>query len=142
MNRPIIRSHPVMAGVAIALALTCSSGWANPVAKAAPAYGLSPEQLEARATDLCPIERIDVAARAGVPFCIIHGDDDKVVPLEPNSAELKKRYEAAGQGDLVTLIVAPGQGHSFWEGFFRCQELVDFAIARAKAGAAEETQPK
>jgi len=102
------------------------------VAKAAPAYGLSPEQLEARATDLCPIERIDVAARAGVPFCIIHGDDDKVVPLGPNSAELKKRYEAAGRGDLVTLNVAQGQGHSFWEGFFHCQPLVDFLIDRAK----------
>lgn len=41
--------------------------------------------------------------------------------------------EAAGKGDLVTLIVAPGQGHSFWEGFFHCQPLVDFLIARAKA---------
>ena len=103
------------------------------VAKAAVAYGLSPEQLAARAADLCPIERINVAAQAGVPFCIIHGDDDTVVPLEPNSAELKKRYDAAGKGDLVTLIVAPGQGHSFWEGFFHCQPLVDFLIARAKS---------
>ena len=102
--------------------------------KAAPAYGLPPADLAARATDLCPIERIDVAAKAGVPFCIIHGDDDKVVPLEPNSLRLKQAYEAAGKGDLVTLIVAEGQGHNFWEGFFRCQELVDFLIARAKAG--------
>jgi hypothetical protein len=31
--------------------------------------------------------------------------------------------------------VAKDQGHNFWEGFFRCQELVDFAIARARAGA-------
>jgi len=100
--------------------------------KAAVAYGLTPQQLAAQAADLCPIERIVVAARAGVPFCIIHGDDDKVVPLEPNSAELKRRYEAAGKGDLVTLIIAPGQGHSFWEGFFHCQPLVDFLIARAK----------
>ena len=100
--------------------------------KAAPAYGLPPAELAAKAAELCPIERIDVAAQAGVPFCIIHGDDDKVVPLEPNSAELKKRYEAAGKGELVTLIVAPGQGHSFWEGFFHCQPLVDFLIARAK----------
>ncbi|MDA1039334.1 MAG: prolyl oligopeptidase family serine peptidase [Planctomycetota bacterium] len=105
------------------------------VAKAAVAYGLSPEQLSAQAAALCPIERIDVAAQAGVPFCIIHGDDDKVVPLGPNSAEVKKRYEAAGKGDLVTLIVAPGQGHSFWEGFFHCQPLVDFLINRAKAAA-------
>lgn len=103
------------------------------LAKAAVAYGLTPEQLAAQAAARCPIERIVVAAQAGVPFCIIHGDDDKVVPLGPNSAELKKRYEAAGKGDLVTLIVAPGQGHSMWEGFFHCQPLVDFLIACAKA---------
>ncbi len=108
------------------------------LAKAAVAYGLSPEQLAAQAADLCPIERIDVAARAGVPFCIIHGDDDKVVPLGPNSAELKKRYEAAGKGELVTLIVAPDQGHSFWEGFFHCQPLVEFLIDRAKAQPAHQ----
>lgn len=102
--------------------------------KAAPAYGLTPAELAAKAAELCPIERIAVAAKAGVPVCIIHGDDDKVVPLEPNSLRLKQTYEAAGKGELVTLIVAEGQGHSFWEGFFRCQELVDFLIARAKAG--------
>ena len=61
------------------------------LAKAAVAYGLSPEQLAAQAAELCPIERIDVAARAGVPFCIIHGDDDKVGPLGPNAAERKSR---------------------------------------------------
>ena len=102
--------------------------------KAAPAYGLTPAELAAKAAELCPIERIDVMAKAGVPVCIIHGDDDKVVPLEPNSLRLKQAYEAAGKGDLVNLIVAEGQGHNLWEGFFRCQELVDFLIARAKAG--------
>ena len=105
------------------------------VQRAAGAYGLKPEELTARAAELCPIERIGVAAEAGVPFCIIHGDDDKVVPLEPNSARLKSRYEAAGKGDLVNLIIAKGQGHSFWEGFFHCQPLVDFLIERARAGA-------
>jgi len=107
------------------------------VDKAAPAYGLEPAELLARVGELCPVERIEVAARAGVPVCIIHGDDDKVVPLGPNSAELKKRYEAVGKGDLVNLVVAPGKGHDFWEGYFHCQPLVDFLIARARAGAAE-----
>ena len=101
---------------------------------AAPAYGLPPAELAAQAAELCPIERIALAAQAGVPVCIIHGDDDKVVPLEPNSLRLKQTYEAAGKGELVNLIVAEGQGHSFWEGFFRCQQLVDFLITRAKAG--------
>lgn len=105
------------------------------VARAAPAYGLKPDELLTRVAELCPIERIDVAAKAGIPVCIIHGDDDKVVPLGPNSAELKKRYAAAGKGDLVDLIVAEKQGHNMWEGFFRCQRLVDFLIERARAGA-------
>ena len=38
-------------------------------------------------------------------------------------------------GSLVKLIVLEGQGHNYFEGFFRSQELVDFAIARARAGA-------
>jgi pimeloyl-ACP methyl ester carboxylesterase len=105
------------------------------VEQAAAAYGLPADELGRRAGEFCPIERIQVAAEAGIPVCIIHGDDDRVVPLEPNSAELEKRYAAAGRRDLVRLIIAHGQGHSFWEGYFHCQELVDFLIARARAGA-------
>ncbi len=100
--------------------------------KAAPAYGFSPDELAAQAEKLCPIERMSEVAEAGVPFCIIHGDSDKVVPIEPNSAELERRYKAAGKENLVTLIVAEGQGHTMWEGFFHCQELVGFLIAKAK----------
>lgn len=111
------------------------------VDKAAAAYGLAPEELAARAAELCPIERIEVAARAGIPVWIIHGDGDAVVPIEPNSARLEERYEAAGRGDLVTLVVAKGQGHSMWEGFFRCEELVEFLIARANAGAERASPP-
>ncbi|MFZ4733201.1 MAG: alpha/beta hydrolase family protein [Pirellulales bacterium] len=106
------------------------------VDKAAAAYDRTPEALAAAAAELCPIERIDVAARAGITVCIIHGDQDTVVPLGPNSGRLRDRYVELGKGDLVNLIVATGQGHSFWEGFFRCQALVDFVIARARAGAA------
>ena len=105
------------------------------LAKAAAAYGLSPEQLAGQADRLCPIERISVLAEANIPVCIIHGDDDTVVPLEPNSARLKQRYEAAGKGGLVDLIVAENQGHSFWEGFFHCQQLVDFLIETATTAA-------
>jgi len=107
------------------------------IERAAPAYGLAPADLAAAAAELCPIERIDVAARAGVPVCIIHGDQDAVVPLGPNSARLRDRYVALGRGDLVSLVVAAGQGHSFWEGFFHCRQLVDFLVARARAGAAD-----
>ena len=57
------------------------------------------------------------------------------MPLKENSAEFVAKYKAAGAEEAVTLIVAKGQGHNFWEGFFHCQELVDFAIERARAGA-------
>ncbi len=107
--------------------------------RAAPAFGLSATELEASLATHNPIARIDVLARARVPVCIIHGDSDKVVPLEQNSAALVDQYRQAGAGDLTELIVAPGQGHNYWEGFFRCQPLIDFAIARARAGAAPDS---
>lgn len=103
--------------------------------RAAPAYEMTPAELEAALDQHNPIAQIDRLAEAKIPVCIIHGDEDTVVPLAPNSAALAARYRALGAGDVVELIVAPGQGHSFWEGFFRCQRLVDFAIERAKAGA-------
>ena len=106
------------------------------IAKAAPAYGFKADELEAKLSENNPIERVGVLAKAKVPVFIIHGDDDKLVPIKENSAELAARYEAAGAKDAVTLVVAKGQGHNFWEGFFRCPELVEFAIARARSGAA------
>jgi pimeloyl-ACP methyl ester carboxylesterase len=102
---------------------------------AAPAYGLSSQELDRRSKEFNPVEKISVLARAKIPVTIIHGDQDVVVPLEQNSAELSRVYKAEGCGELVTLIVAPGQGHSFWEGFFREPRLVQFAIERARAGA-------
>jgi pimeloyl-ACP methyl ester carboxylesterase len=103
--------------------------------KAAPAYGLTAAELESRSSEFNPIERIEKLAHAKIPFTIIHGNQDKVVPLEENSQELLRRYKAVGQEGLVQLIVADGQGHNFWEGFFREPKLVEFAIESAKRGA-------
>lgn len=108
------------------------------LARAAPAYGLKPEELDAKADELNPINRVPKLAKAKIPVFIIHGDDDKVVPLKENSATLLEHYKTAGAEDQMKLVVAKGQGHNFWEGFFKCQELVDFAIERAKAGANKE----
>lgn len=103
-------------------------------AKAAPAYGLTPKELKSRLTESNPIERVDVLAKAKVPALLIHGDEDKVVPLRENSLEFAACYKAHDAEGAVKLIIAKGQGHNFWEGFFRCQELVDFVFARARAG--------
>ena len=103
---------------------------------AAPAaLGITPDELTKRNSELNPIERIDVLAKAKIPVTIIHGDEDVVVPLKDNSQELQLRYERAGEGALVNLIVVKGQGHNFWEGFFKEQQLVDFAIKQARLGA-------
>ena len=101
------------------------------VSKASGAYHLKPEELTAQLTEHNPIDRLAALAKAKVPLFAIHGDVDKVVPLEANSGEVRKRYETLG-GEMQLLIPA-GQGHNMWPGFFQCQELVDFVIANAKS---------
>jgi len=88
------------------------------ITNAAPAYGLSPQELDSRANEFNPIDRVRVLAQARIPVILIHGDADKVVPLKENSAELARRYQEAGAGSLVKLIVLEGQGHNYFEGFF------------------------
>lgn len=104
--------------------------------KAAPAYGLSPAELERSLPEHNPIDRIVVLAQAKISVLAIHGDQDEVVPLPPNAGKLVEEYTAAGAADNAKVIVVPGGKHDFWSGYFQCQELVDFAIGRARAGAA------
>lgn len=106
--------------------------------RAATAYGLTAADLLAQQHKLNPIKRADELAEAKIPVCIIHGVDDKVVPLAENSAALEQAYQAQGVAELIRLIRVDGQGHSFWPGFFQCQELVDFLIRQARSGAATE----
>jgi len=102
---------------------------------AASAYGLTEAELAHRLDEFNPVARLAQLAKARLPALLISGDQDTVVPLEANSAEFVRHYTESGVGDLVTLIVLEGQGHSFYEGFFKSQKLVDFTIARAREGA-------
>ncbi|MAS96262.1 MAG: hypothetical protein CMO55_23920 [Verrucomicrobiales bacterium] len=102
---------------------------------AAPVYGLSEEELLAKEDELNPIKKADVLAKAEIPVFIIHGKDDKVVPLADNSEALEAIYRVNDAYDVFHIIKVDEQGHNLWEGFFHCQELVDFLIDRAKAGA-------
>jgi pimeloyl-ACP methyl ester carboxylesterase len=90
---------------------------------------MTAEELAARLAEHNPIDRLAALARAGVPLFAIHGDSDQVVPLDANSGEMRKRYEALG--GPMQLVVPPGQGHNMWAGFFQCQELVDFVVAKS-----------
>jgi hypothetical protein len=103
--------------------------------KAAPVYGMTVKELEAALPKVNPVARLHVLARAKVPAFFIQGDLDEVVPLEKNTAAFVAAYEANGAKDKVGFIVAKGQGHNYWPGFFRCTELIDFAIIRAGEGA-------
>lgn len=108
--------------------------------KACGAYGMPSAQLAKQLTQHNPIDRLAPLAQAGVPIFHIHGDADTVVPLPDNSAELARRYRELGGS--MQLQIPKGQGHNVWEGFFQCQDLVDFAIARAQAGARPNPQPR
>ncbi|MBA4190227.1 MAG: hypothetical protein C0467_19755 [Planctomycetaceae bacterium] len=102
------------------------------VAKAAGAFEMKPDELQAKLKEFNPVDRLAGLAKAKVPLFAIHGDIDKVVPLEANSARVKERYTALG--GTMTLIVPPQQGHNMWPGFFQSADLVAFVIAQAGVG--------
>jgi len=98
--------------------------------RACGAYEMSQEQLAAKLTEHNPIDRLAPLAKAKVPLFHIHGDNDKVVPLDENSAVLKARYDKLG-GKMTLKIIKDG-GHTKNKSWFHDQELVDFVIAHAE----------
>ena len=100
------------------------------VTNACGAYHLTAADLSSHLAEHNPLDRLAALAKAGVPIFAIHGDKDELVPLEANSGEMRKRYEALG--GKMQLIIPHGQGHNMWTGFFQSQVLVDFVVARAK----------
>lgn len=103
------------------------------LATAAGAHGLTPEEFGRRLAEFNPLDRLGSLAAARVPLFAIHGDQDKLVPLEQNSGAVRTRYEALGGS--MRLIVPAGQGHSMWPGFFQNEDLAAWVIATALAGA-------
>ena len=104
--------------------------------RASGAYELTAEQLKAQLAKHNPIDRLAPLAKAKVPIFHIHGDMDRVVPLDKNSAMIKQRYDKLG--GPMTLEVVEGQGHNMWLGWFQSQKLVDFVVKHAKSPAAKE----
>ena len=102
--------------------------------RASGAYELTAEQLKAQLAKHNPIDRLAPLAKAKVPIFHIHGDMDRLVPLDKNSAIIKQRYDALG--GPMTLEVVKGQGHNMWIGWFQSQALVDFLIKHATRKAA------
>lgn len=124
--------HPESVGGIAGIYPVCDLRSYPGIDKAAPAYRMTPEELTAALAQHNPVDRVEPLARAGVPVLHIHGDQDTVVPLEVNSAELARRYRQFG-GEMKVIVIEGG-GHDMWPGWFQSQELVDFVIARAKGG--------
>ncbi len=85
------------------------------VERAAGAFVLKPTELREKLKQFNPVDRLEGLAKSKVPLFAIHGDIDKVVPLEANSGRVKERYAALGGS--MTLVVPPQQGHNMWPGF-------------------------
>jgi sialidase-1 len=98
--------------------------------RAAPAYGLTPEQLEAQLKLHNPVERLQRIAAAGIPIVHVHGDADKVVPIGQNSGAIAERYQALG--GAVKLVVVPGKGHEFDAQFFESEQMLEFIMSHAR----------
>lgn len=98
------------------------------------AYHLTADALRQQLALHNPVDRLAPLANARVPIFHIHGDNDRVVPLEPNSLTLKQRYDALG-GEM-TLRIIEGGGHDMWSGWFECEELVEFLLKDLLAGGA------
>ena len=89
-------------------------------------YGLTPEQMTKMIGEFNPIDNLEPLARAHIPLLHIHGDADKLVPLNPNSTTTVERYRE--MGGAIELKVMAGSVHGGTE-FFTDQTALDFLLA-------------
>jgi len=89
-------------------------------------YGLTQGQLLARLAEFNPIDNLRPLAQAGVKILHIHGDADRLVPMDKNSAELVRRYrDLGGHADLIVLKGLTHGGPAF----FNSTTFADFLLA-------------
>ena len=73
-----------------------------------------------------PIHQLEGLAQAKVPLFMVHGDSDRIVPLEENTEIVINRYTKLGGGAEVKVV--PGKGHQVGDDFFKSKELMEFII--------------
>jgi dipeptidyl aminopeptidase/acylaminoacyl peptidase len=100
------------------------------IEKCAPAYNLKPATLKRKLSKHNPIDRTKSLARSKVPLLFIHGDSDKVVPIEQNAGELVNRCK--NQGGVADIIVVQGKGHEVCNEFFQSRPFIDFILANGQ----------
>jgi len=88
-------------------------------------YGLTPEEMTEKIQQFNPIDNLAPLAQARIPLLHIHGDADKLVPLNPNSTITVERYRALGGN--IDLKVMSGSVHGGVE-FFSDQHAFEFLL--------------
>jgi acetyl esterase/lipase len=94
---------------------------AGPLAPLQPAFGpkaLTPEGREALGREISPIYYVTEKLP---PTLIIHGDADKVVPLQQSESFISKAKSVGAP--RIELVIRPGKGHG-WGDFWRSEEDV------------------
>jgi len=102
--------------------------------RAAPAYGLTVAELTEQLPRHNPIDRLAPLAAHGIPIFHLHGDADKIVPLEQNSAVVLERYRALG--GKMDLAIVEDAGHAEIPAFFESRPLLDFVLKNGRPATA------
>ena len=76
-----------------------------------------------------PIHQLEGLAQATVPLFMVHGDSDRLVPLEENTEIVINRYTKLG-GEAEVKVV-PGKGHQVGDDFFKSKELIEFIMQQS-----------
>lgn len=100
---------------------TGTEKWMTP-----PPYDMSLVQLEAELSQMNPIDRLAPLAAHGIRILHVHGDQDRTVPLEPNSEELMRRYQSLG--GAVEIDVVRGKGHGPDPAFYESDHALRFLL--------------
>ncbi|MBL8848903.1 MAG: alpha/beta fold hydrolase [Planctomycetaceae bacterium] len=89
-------------------------------------YNLTLDELTGRIAEFNPIDNLEPLAKAGVRILHIHGDKDELVPMEPNSTELARRYEELG--GTAEIVVIAGLAHG-GKVFYESEPFIGFLLA-------------
>ncbi|MHB8902845.1 MAG: alpha/beta hydrolase family protein, partial [Thermoguttaceae bacterium] len=92
--------------------------------RTAKTYGMSVDGLQSELSRHNPVDRLAPLAANRVPLFHLHGDQDVVVPLAPNSGLVASRYRELG--GPVELVVVPGRGHEVVPEFWQNPRLARF----------------
>jgi pimeloyl-ACP methyl ester carboxylesterase len=102
--------------------------------QAATAYGYtSLPEFQQQLIHLSPIAHTGALAKAKIPIFIMHGDSDRVVPVQDNSQRFVTAYTA--RGGSAELLIVHGKGHEEVDEYFKSDRLLQFLLGRLLARA-------